>query len=57
MKVGDKRQFGFQKGNKITHEYGEIISVNRKTMDGIKVVKVRFFNCTKQYSLDHIQHR
>lgn len=57
MRVGDSRVFGYRINGMIVHNIGEIVRMGRKTMDGLGVVEVRFKDCTRSYSLDHLQHR
>ncbi|WP_199925514.1 hypothetical protein [Paenibacillus bouchesdurhonensis] len=57
MRVGDSRVFGYRINGMIVHNIGEVINVGRKTLDGLRVVEVRFKDGIRSYSLDHFQQR
>ncbi|GIO36221.1 hypothetical protein J41TS12_10820 [Paenibacillus antibioticophila] len=56
MKLGEVRQFRYTAEDGITSALGTVISTNRVTMDGHKVVDVRFNDgTTRKYSLVHLK--
>lgn len=57
MRVGESKVFGYRINGMVIHDIGEIVRMERKTTDGLRIVEVRFKDCIRSYSLDHLQHR
>jgi hypothetical protein len=54
LNIGDEWLFKIRQGKRITWALGKIASMNKVTLDGLRIVEVRFKDKIRKYSLDYI---
>jgi hypothetical protein len=54
MQIGDERVLKYRQGKYIKQALGKVISLNKVTPDGLRIVEVSFKDRVRKYSADHL---